>query len=238
MSKRLVLVVAGGILLASGGAVAAGGGALMAVVGSDNSVSAGRHAIATPTSALVVPIDDIRDPGADMLGRPTVKLSATGAQEPVFVGVGPAADVDRYLSGAAVDTVRDLELDPWQLSTTRSTGTAQPPAPAQQTFWVARADGPASAELSWKIRNGDYRLVIMNADGSPGVDLYGNVRVRIPHLFDIGITALAGGLLVVLASGALLVLGLRTPRRPPAPTFVPLPRQPELHASAQDAPRP
>jgi hypothetical protein len=234
MSKRVGLIVAGAVLLAGGGVVAAGGAVVMAVVGSDNTVSTSRHALGTPTSALVIPMDDLNDEGVDTLGRPTVKLSVNSATAPVFIGVGPAAEVDRYLTGAAVDTVDDFELDPWQLSTTRHDGVAQPATPATQSFWVADADGATSAELAWKIREGDYRLVIMNADGSPGVELDGRLGVRIPHLYDIGITLLTGGLLVILAGASLLIVGLLSPRHPSTPVAIVFPRQPRPQQRGAD----
>src|SRR3712207_7109899 len=46
----------------------------------------------------------------DDLGSARITMSAhAGGGRPIFVGVGPAADVDRYLAGAATDEVTRSE---------------------------------------------------------------------------------------------------------------------------------
>ena len=46
------------------------------------------------------------------------KIDVRGWGKPVFVGVGPAEAVDRYLAGASVETVTDVEVRPFELTTT------------------------------------------------------------------------------------------------------------------------
>ena len=99
MSKRVALIAAGAILSAGGGILAAGGGAVVAAIGTDGTLSSGRHAVTSATSALVTDQGDINDRGADILADPAIKISVTGSDKPVFVGVGPSDDVDRYLAG-------------------------------------------------------------------------------------------------------------------------------------------
>ena len=220
MSARVPLVVAGAILAVGGGVAASAGGAVMAVSGSDSTLTTGRHTVVTTTHALATPSGNISAHGAAALGGATLRLSVTDARKPVFVGVGRAADVDRYLKGAAVETVTDLELTPYHLTTTRTGGTASPASPTSQSFWVARTDGATSASLAWKLRSGDYRVVVMNADGSAGVDADGRVALQVPHLFAIGVGLLIAGLAVVAAGIALLVAGLRVRTVPRTPDTI------------------
>jgi hypothetical protein len=131
----------------------------MAIFGSNNTLTSGVHRVATPTSALVTAMNDIKDTNgfAIAVGRPTLRLSLTGTGHNVFIAIGPAAAVDRYLAGAAVDKVTDLDADPFRLTTVRRDWTARPALPQAQTFWTAQASGP-SATLNWKISDGSYRL--------------------------------------------------------------------------------
>jgi hypothetical protein len=154
---------------------------------------------------------------AETLGRAVIRFraSARDSGPGVFVGIGPAAAVDHYLAGAAVDQVTDLTLNPFRLSVIRHGGTSTPPPPARQSFWVAQESG-SHADLNWTITDGAYRLVVMNADGSRGVQVTAQVAVTVPHLFSIGLGILIAGLVAALIGLVLLIAGLRTRRRPHA----------------------
>ena len=118
------------------------------------------------------------------------------------------ADVDRYLAGAAVDKVTDLDVDPFRLKTVRQDGTSRPAPPADQTFWVARG---AARTRRWTGRSvtAAIALVMMNADASTGVGLNGRFGLTIPHLFAFGIGILIAGIVAVLIGITLLVVGVR-----------------------------
>jgi hypothetical protein len=182
----------------------------MALFGTDSTMTSGVHRVSTQTSALVTALDDIKNTKgfATTVDKPTLRLSIPTADRPVFIGIGRAADVDRYLAGAAVDKVTDLDVDPFRLKTVRQEGTARPTPPAEQTFWVARASGP-DPSMSWKISDGSYRLVVMNADASTGVGVNGRFALTVPHLFAFGVGILVGGVVVALIGVVLLVVGVR-----------------------------
>jgi hypothetical protein len=152
---------------------------------------------------------------ATTVGKPSLSLSAHGTGRDVFIGIGPAAAVDSYLAGASVDKVTDLGVDPFRLKTDRQNGTARPQAPATQNFWTAQASGP-DPQITWKINDGSYRLVVMNADASPDVAIDGRFGLTVPHLFAIGIGILIAGIVVALIGLLLLVLGIRTSVGPPS----------------------
>jgi hypothetical protein len=77
------------------------------------------------------------------------------------------------------------------------------------------------------VQDGDYRVVLMNADGNAGVDVDGRFAVVLPSAFGISMTVLATGLGLGLVGLVLLTLGLTAPRppRPPAPWAGPVPPQ-------------
>ena len=210
MNKRVALIAAGAVLSASGGILAAGGGALVAAIGGDGTLSSGRHSVTSATNALVSDQGDIDDRGAGILGDPAIKVSVDGSDKPVFVGVGPADEVDRFLAGASVETVTDFETEPFELITKVRHGSAQLDSPMAQSFWVAESHGATSAATTWQIRDGNYRIVVMNADGSPGIDVEGTFGLHVPRVADIGIGVLVGGLLMVAAGATLIIVGLRT----------------------------
>ncbi|HYT10334.1 MAG TPA: hypothetical protein VEL73_06700, partial [Mycobacteriales bacterium] len=136
----------------------------------------------------------------------------------VFLGVGPAADVDRYLDGVPYDEVIQVRFSPFRYETTRHDGDRAPEPPADQSFWSARASGPGEQTLEFGVNGGDYRVVVMNADASQGVDVRSSFALRAPFLRRLALGMLIVGLLLLGVGVALLVWGIRTkvPRRQPA----------------------
>jgi hypothetical protein len=223
MSSTTTLKVAGiivGALLVFGGLiVGGGGGAVLATIGSDGTVRSDQQPFTTSRSALVTSGADLRgvDAIADVVGSPRVRMSVhtTTPGRRVFVGVAPAADVERYLASASIDEITDFEVSPFKMTHNPRNGWATPKPPANQYFWTAQSSGSGGATLDWKARSGEYRLVVMNADGSPGVATRGDVSVTIPHTSAISWSLIGGGLLLLLGGAATIVLAMRQ-RRPEA----------------------
>ena len=140
MSKRAALIAAGAILTLGGAALAVTGGAVVAAIGTDGTFSS-RGTVTSTAAALVSERGVIEDRGAGALGRPSVEIGVTDSVKPVFVGVGPARDVDRYLAGAAVETVTDFDVAPLHLTGSVREGSRQLDAPGDQDFWVERSEG-------------------------------------------------------------------------------------------------
>src|SRR5689334_5837559 len=248
MSRRTPFIVIGAVLLGIASLVVVTGVVLAAVFGSGNALATGPHPLTTPTRALVSSVAEIdglsRAPSG--LGQARIEIDATvrSGGAGAFVGVGRAEDVDRYLAGADVDLVTDFEVSPFSLNTQRQPGSTVPAAPGDQSFWVARAEARSgTARLSWPVQDGDYRVVLMNADGNAGVDVDGRFAVVLPSAFGISMTVLATGLGLGLVGLVLLTLGLTAPRppRPPAPWAgtvppqVPAPARPSVPAPAPPA---
>jgi Domain of unknown function (DUF4389) len=142
----------------------------------------------------------------DMLG--TVRIRTTSAA-PVFVGIGPAGAVDAYLANVRheVATSFDARRSDFRLHG----GVAPAVPPAAKGFWVGTTSGSGAHVLSWTPRSGDWRIVLMNADGSPGVRAELAVGARLPHLLGIGIGLLGGGVLLLLLGGGAIYVA--APRR-------------------------
>jgi hypothetical protein len=176
MAKRVVLFVLGGVLLVIGVLAAIAGGALMALFGSNNTLNSGVQQVSTPTRALVSPADSIQGAsGAQtVFGNVRLRITATptGAGQRLFLGVGPASAVDRYLSGVSHDVATDVSVTPFHLTLVRHAGTATPPPPGSQSFWVAKASG-SHPTLTWTVTSGSYRLVAMNTDAAAPVAFAG-----------------------------------------------------------------
>ena len=189
MSRRTPWIVTGIVVLVVATPVVISGIVLLALFGSRGDLRSGPHQVTAPSRALISSVAEINDTAdaGSLLGDTRLELAGTprDAGHGVFVGIAPAAAVDRYLAGADVDVVDDFELAPFSLTTNRRPGTASPAAPGAQDFWVARAEARSgTASLSWTVRDGDYRVVIMNADASPAVDVDGTFGVVIPGAFD------------------------------------------------------
>ena len=217
MARKVVLIVLGALLLVIGALAAIGGGALMALFGSNNTLSSGVQNVSTPTHALVSPAGSIQGAsGAQtVLGNVRLRITATptGAGHTLFLGIGPASAVDRYLSGVSYDVATDVSVSPFHLTLARHGGTVTPPPPGSQSFWVAKASGNHPT-LTWTVTSGTYRLVVMNTDATAPVAFAGGLDLTIPHSFAIGLGLLIGGIVLILIAITLIVLGARTRARP------------------------
>jgi hypothetical protein len=101
-------------------------------------------------------------------GLDSVRIEAE-SDRPLFIGIARASDLDRYLRGTEHDEVSGLSYRPFQVAYEHVEGHAPRRAPVDEPIWVAATSGPGSLALSWKPEPGDWRAVVMNADGTRGV---------------------------------------------------------------------
>ncbi len=234
---RALLGVAGGIAALLSLLVLAAGGALLWVESEQDDsgyLSTGVHRVATPGAALATEDLDVDLDGAggllDAGDLGTVRVQARSASgEPIFVGVARSAEVEDYLRGVARATVTDIDVRPLTTELREVPGRRAAAPPAAQRIWRASVTGSGERTLDWDVEDGEWSIVVMNADGSPGVRADVRGGLRIPSLAPIGWGLLAGGTLLGAGALALLVLGLRAPA-PPRP---PSPRAPAPGEAAQ-----
>jgi hypothetical protein len=213
---RVALVVVGTIAGLLAFAFLVGGCGLIAVDQTqrddDGFLMSPREDFSSPTYAIVSENADLDAEGAEwaldaFLG--TVRIRSE-SDRPVFVGIGPADEVARYLRGVERDVVDDLDTDGDPEYSRRSGGAPTAP-PGDETFWVASTAGAGERTLEWEPDDGDWRAVVMREDASRGVSAEMSIGAELDSVLWIGIGLLvAGGLLAV---GSALAVTAATRRR-------------------------
>jgi hypothetical protein len=135
-----------------------------------------------------------------VLGTVRIRVTAATAGPPLFVGIGPSADVDRYLAGVNRTVISDFRTDAVQVES----GGMPASAPGTQGFWVASSTGSGTRTVTWEPTDGSWTVVVMNADGRPGLDVRADLGARIPALPWIALGVLLAG--AVFAAGAALLI--------------------------------
>ena len=224
---RIAAVVAGALAaLLALGAFAVGGVLLYANGQKDHNgyVSTDSHRFHTSTYALATGDLDLHTAGTDLVAGDSllghVRVRATSnAGKPVFVGIARTRDVDAYLRGTAHATVTDVEYGPFDRfdASYRTHGGERPAPPVAQRFWAASASGPGTRSVEWKVRDGTWSIVVMNADGSRRVDTDVKAGTDAPWLSAAGWTSTGAGAVLAALAAALLLAGLRPPRAPREP---------------------
>jgi hypothetical protein len=219
---RIAAIVTGSMVaLVAIGLLAAGGLALWANGEKDASgyITTGPDHFATSTYALATENLDIDGdiPGwvgsSDRYGK--VRLTASSREgKPVFVGIARTSDVSAYLSRSAHAVVSDFSTSPFRATYSGRSGTQRPATPGSQGIWAASSEGAGTQKVTWDVRHGNWSVVVMNADGSRGVDAGVSAGADVPILSTVGWGSLGGGLLLLTVAGGLLFIGLRTPRTP------------------------
>ena len=213
---RVALLVVGSVLgLVSLGVLAAGAGALAIdwTQREDGFVTSPRHAYSTPTYALVSETADLDGPDwawRDLVG--TVRIQGR-SDDPVFLGIGPDADVERYLADVSHEVVHDIGHSRGD-DTDQRPGGAPPTPPGQQTFWAASAEGTGRVNLDWDPESGHWAVVVMNADGSGDVDATLSIGAELDALPWVGGALLGAGVLLALLAAGLIYASLPKSRAP------------------------
>jgi len=140
----------------------------------------------------------------------TIRIGSNSGR-PVFVGIAPAAAAAAYLADVAHAEAGDLGASSAALRP--APGGAPSSAPAAQHFWAASTTGAGQRTLTWKVRSGDWRVVVMNANATRNVASELSIGASFPHLLAIGTAALGAGLLILLLGGGGLYLAVRRPRQ-------------------------
>ena len=177
--------------------------------------STATHRYTASTSALTteeIGIDgDIPDWLAgddDSYGDLRLRVAA-GDGGPVFAGIARTADVERYLAGASHTEVTDIDTDPFEAEYAEHDVAGRPAAPAGEDIWVASTQGPGRQTLDWEAREGRWSVVVMNPDGSRGIDADVSAGVKIGLLGPLGWSLLGGSALLLLGAVGIGYAGLR-----------------------------
>ena len=222
---RVAAIVGGGLAGLIGLALLAGGIALVVI---DQTQRDSSGFVMTPTETLATPTYAITSqridagiggrgvvPARDILGTVRVRVDSS---RPVFVGLARSADVTRYLGGVRHEQVRHLPDIGRRTDYALQPGRRTPAPPGAQPIWAARTQGAGERTLTWKVRDGSWQLVLMNAGGAPRVTADVSVGARLEHLLALGLGLLGGAVVLLAAGTGLVYVGTRgrtaVPRRP------------------------
>ena len=104
--------------------------------------------------------------------------------------------------------------------------------PAAQTFWTASSvDG---RPLDWKVRSGEWSVVMMNADASPGVSVDASIGADAPFIRDLAWWLTIPGIGLGLIALVLVAFGVRGLSRSGAQP--PSPRRPRPRRTGSEGP--
>jgi hypothetical protein len=149
----------------------------------------------------------------DTYGKIRLKVDSA-ADTPVFVGIARTPDVTRYLRGTSHALVSDVSYPDFDADYDARPGAERPAAPATQDFWAASANGRGPQTLTWDVEDGNWSIVVMNADTSRGVDARISAGAEAPLLAPLGWGMTIGGLLLLAFAAGAAVVAVRVERRP------------------------
>ena len=162
----------------------------------------------TAGSALATESTDLGSAGVgwlyapDVLGKVRIRVTPTSSSGPLFVGIASSTDVDRYLAGVNHTVIKEF----WGEKTESVAGGTTASPPGSQHFWAASVTGSGPQTLTWDPTDGAWKVVVMNADGRPGIAVGSDLGARFPAVLWIGVGLLAAGA-VFMTGGALLIAG-------------------------------
>ena len=147
----------------------------------------------------------------DDLGK--LKVTAESRDgKPLFVGLARTSEVEDYLKGVPHTTVDDVEVSPFAADYTRHAGNRHPVSPEHAGIWAASSHGKGEQAIDWEIEDGDWSVVVMNSDGSLGVDADISAGANVPFLDELGWSAIGSGAFALVLSVGLIAVGIRRPR--------------------------
>jgi hypothetical protein len=158
---------------------------------------------------------------------------------PLFIGLGPATAVNRYLRRASIARVEQTDEGasadgsatapnpqdvlqegvPVRLVLDPGPRTSVPP-PETRKFWTRTVTND-SGEITLTaadLQGTDSRVVVMRADGKPGIAADAALRFRIPILLTIGWVSLITGLVTIAIGVGLILLIVLRKKKPPVVT--------------------
>lgn len=163
----------------------------------------------TSGSALVTVSTELGTAGTGWLYPPAlldevrIRVTPPDPGTGSFVGIGHSADVDRYLAGVHRTMISDF----WAGKVQDIEGGHSVASPGSQDFWVASSSGPGHQTLLWEPADGSWTVVVMNADGRPGVGpVATDLGATAPAVVWIALGVLLAGV-VFLTGGVLLIVG-------------------------------
>lgn len=201
-----------GILLALLGAGAVIAGTASATVlnqqGGDGYLTAPMRSFSTTSYALISPPAQISVAEVPFdVGRLRFTAESTAPGGEVFIGIGPKAEVRKYLAGVHTSEITDVRISPFRVQYRDTFGPDAPAPPSEQGFWASSASGPGTQQITMELLSGDWELVIMNADGSDGVSADLQAAFNSTLLGQLPRGLWISGVIALLIGAGLITLG-------------------------------
>jgi hypothetical protein len=124
--------------------------------------------------------------------------------QPIFVGIGPSNDVESYLEGVAVSEVSRVGMN-GAVVYRNVPGTATPAPPDEETFWAASSSGDGTQTITWDLEQGNWIVVLMNADASQGVTVETTAAADTDLLAWVAAGLIAVGVIVAVVATVMVV---------------------------------
>lgn len=176
------------------------------------------HAIISPPIVFdEVPTDSPGLPPLEDIASFQLRATPVIPNQELFIGVADTSDVETNLDDVPhaifenTDWSHDRGPDQWSEAPDarlQEIGGAEAPAPpGEQDFWAAPVSGAGTQELTFDLQQGQWTLVVMNADGSRPVwvDLEAGARTEL--LGPVGPGLLIAGLIGLVVGIPLLLFG-------------------------------
>ena len=211
---KLIAAVVGVPMVIGSFLLTVGGGIALAVPDDDGWVSTGPVGFTTDSSALIA--EDIELDFGDRVadGRTFVSWGEIPAElevnsrngKSVFVGIARQEDARAFLNGVALDRLTSFDD---RHDVEHVAGIYQATPPAESDIWAAST---VDGTLEWDIREGDWAIVALNSDGSPGIDIGVKASAQIPFLTAIGVVLIVLGVIGMTGGALLTYYGVRRVR--------------------------
>jgi hypothetical protein len=151
----------------------------------------------------------------DLLGKLRIRGESTDPDKALFIGIGATDDVVAFLDGVGYGELTDVDDNPFDLTTTPHTGGAPATEPTEQTFWAESVTGTGLTTLAWDVTAGDWAVVVMNADGTPGIRAEFDAGATLPVVRPIALWSLAAGAFLAVIGVAMIIIAVATRRSAP-----------------------
>ena len=212
------MLVVGSLLILMGVGLAVGAavlGVLNARQSEDRFISLPEGVYAVDTYAITTQEIEIGPgvQGEDAVGTLQVRGRASDAGQELFLGIGPEAAVERYLLGVRHSELQQVSFDPFRAYYQERQGGAPEGLPEEQEFWAASTSGSGEQNLQWNLDDGDWTVVVMNADGSSPVSAELQIGARTDLLGPLTWILLISSIVFLIAGIGLAAAGAAGLRR-------------------------
>ena len=220
-ARKIIFLVFGIFILLVAVALLIGGGALTWIyhgaTDSEGFIGSGPIIIEKGSHAIVTGPVDIEEEAItflNWLGLDTVRVkgSSNDPSKHIFIGIAGAHNVYNYLREVEYDELNQITrwLSFRKVEYTNHPGNSEPATPLVHSFWTAFVHGPGTQILEWDPVAGSHAIVLMNDDGSAGIDINVVLMARIPTIvLALGVAFLVGGMIALFMGIATVYFAVR-----------------------------